>query len=250
MTTLLGAKRRSALDPPPTAHASEVSTHHTAPRSSVRPQNTVGLTTPSTTTITVQGAEYELPTAPDEQIMASGRITAKYAMNFLPRPPTPLEICKVDLTAKLMALRSQLSRAAAEEAALADAGNFVLDESRLNRDITQLRDMGSLDALLRAHHRQQQVSGMNAVRIQHWLKDDPDLEKILQICEHGVIADTDPNFHCTERVAPLRELQRRLAPVYYKAAAGMHDTNKVLLFRVSDLTEDERGQLHMANEYH
>jgi hypothetical protein len=30
----------------------------------------------------------------------------------------------------------------------------------------------------------------------------------------------------------------------------MHDTDKVLFFRVADLTAEERGQIHMANEYH
>ena len=65
-----------------------------------------------------------------------------------------------------------------------------------------------------------------------------------------MVADTDPEFTCTERLAPIRDLQRRLSPVYYKAAATMHDTSKVLLFRISDLTEDERRQIHMANEYH
>ena len=28
----------------------------------------------------------------------------------------------------------------------------------------------------------------------------------------------------------------------------MHDTHKVLLFRVSDLTEAERNEIHMTNE--
>lgn len=30
----------------------------------------------------------------------------------------------------------------------------------------------------------------------------------------------------------------------------MHDTGKVLLFRVADLTPAERREIHMANEYH
>ena len=87
-------------------------------------------------------------------------------------------------------------------------------------------------------------------RIRKWLPADRDTQKIIQMCEDGVVADTDPNFVRTRRIAPLRELQKRLLPVYYKAAAGMHDTHKVLLFRVSDLTEAERDEIHMANEYH
>ena len=206
--------------------------------------------TASHTTITVQGTEYDVPTATDAQIEVSGRVAATYAMHFLPGSSTHYEAYKGELTGKLQTFRTQLSRAAAEERALEDAQNFTLDDQRLDRDIRKLREVGTLEDLIREHHRRQQASGMNEARIRQWLRDDPDVDKILQICDPGVIADTDPTFRCTERQAPLRELQRRLAPVYYKAAAGMHDTDKVLLFRVADLTAEERGQIHMANEYH
>jgi len=91
---------------------------------------------------------------------------------------------------------------------------------------------------------------MNAERVRKWLADDPAVNTIIHMCDTGVVADTDPQFKRTMRKAPLRELQRRLRPVYYKAAAGMHDTDKVLLFRTSDLTQEERAEIHMANEYH
>ena len=80
---------------------------------------------------------------------------------------------------------------------------------------------------------------MNPDRIRKWLKDDPAIEKVLRISDQGVVADTDPNFRRTDRTARLRDLHRRLAPVYYRAAAGMHDTGIVLLFRVVDLTPEE-----------
>ena len=38
--------------------------------------------------------------------------------------------------------------------------------------------------------------------------------------------------------------------MYYKTAAGMHDSIKVLLFRTRDLTQAEKSEIHMANEYH
>ena len=215
------------------------------------PTNSALVIPPDATTITVHGVEYELPSASDCQLFESAKIAESYAMQFLPgqeevdHPPN-----LPALTGKLQGFRDQLSRKSAEGRALADAGNYEIDDARLNRDINQLRASGSFEALLREHHRKQQVDGMNPERIRHWLRDDHDMEKIIQICSEGVVADTDPEFTCTERLAPIRDLQRRLSPVYYKAAATMHDTSKVLLFRISDLTEDERRQIHMANEYH
>ena len=210
----------------------------------------IGPPIPTITTITVQGKEYELTPVSDGQILASAQIAATYAMQFLPGPPTMHANREAELTAKLHAFRNQLSRSAAEDRALADAQDFELSEEQLSRDITRLRELGSLDALINEHHRRHQQSGMNSDRIRKWLQDDPAMEKVLTISDQGVVADTDPNFRRTERTAPLRDLQRRLAPVYYKAAAGMHDTGKVLLFRVTDLTPEERREIHMANEYH
>ena len=45
-------------------------------------------------------------------------------------------------------------------------------------------------------------------------------------------------------------MQTHLLPVYYKAVAEMHDKQKVLLFRLCDLTPEELQNLHCANEYH
>ena len=237
---------------PPKPHPPGTDTLHDPSATAQSPDYapTTRCATPNLATITVQGTEYELPQTSDEQLEASGRIAATYAMHFLPGSSTQYDEYMTELIGKLHTFRNQLSRTAAEERALADAQNFELDDERLSRDINRLRQVGSLNELIREHHHRQQKTGMNAERIRQWLGDDPDSGKILEICDPGVIADTDPNFRCTERSAPLRDLQRRLAPVYYKAAAGMHDTDKVLLFRVADLTMEERGQIHMANEYH
>ena len=180
-----------------------------------------------------------MPTASDPQLLESVKIAESYALHFLPDPGADYAPNLLELTSKLQGFRDQLSRKSAEDRALADAGDYELDNERLNRDLLQLRTHGSFEALFRAHHRKKQVTGMNPERIMHWLQGDRDIDKILQICSDGVVADTDPAFQVTERMAPIRELQRRLSPVYYKAAATMHDTSKVLLFRIGDLTADE-----------
>eukprot|EP01036_Dinobryon_divergens_P061955 gene61955-biopygen34779 len=121
----------------------------------------------------VQGTEYELPQTSDGQIEASGRIAATYAMHFLPGSSTKYAEYMKELTGKLHTFRNQLSRTAAEERALAKQ-NFELDDERLSRDINRLRQLGSLNELIREHHHRQQKSGMNAERIRQWLGDDPD----------------------------------------------------------------------------
>lgn len=210
-----------------------VETHAGGPASGT-PQ--IGPPIPATTTTTVQGTEYELTPVSDGQILASAQIAATYTMQFL---PTLHANRAAELTAKLHAFRNQLSRAAAEDRALADAQDFELSEEKLSRDIMRLRELGSLGAVINEHHRLYQHSGMNPDRIRKWLKDDPAIEKVLRISDQGVVADTDPNFRRTDRTARLRDLHRRLTPEYYRAAAGMHDTGIVLLFRVVDLTPEE-----------
>lgn len=207
-------------------------------------------TTPLRTVITVQGTEYDLQMATNDQIAHSAAIAAEYAMGYIPATKAKVQERLEHLNSRLFDLREQLSRSAAERRALDDAGDFCLDDHRLRRDIEHMRKLGSLDSLIQWHHTRQQENGMNPERVRQWLSNDQDLQKIMDICSHGVIADTDPQFVKTVRKAPLRDLQRRMLPVYYKAAASMHDTHKVLLFRVSDLTQSEKDQIHMANEYH
>lgn len=97
----------------------------------------------------------------DGQIRASAHIAATYAMQFLPTLHANRE---AGVTAKLHAFRNRLSRAAAEDRALADAQDFELSEEKLSRDITRLRELRSIDALINEHHRLRQHSGMNSDR--------------------------------------------------------------------------------------
>ena len=152
-------------------------------------------------TVVVHGAEYELPPATDDQLRKSAQIASTNALNFLPASAQGPHLDGGALTIRLRELRDQLSRSAAEDRALADAGATHLGKERLRRDITQLRALGS-------HYVRHQVDGMNPERIRKWLPADRDTQKIIQICEDGVVADTDPKFVRTRRIAPLRDLQK------------------------------------------
>ena len=119
--------------------------------------NNAKLIPPNSITITVHGVEYDLPTASDPQLLESVKIAESYALHFLPDPGADYAPNLLELTSKLQGFRDQLSRKSAEDRALADAGDYELDNERLNRDLLQLRTHGSFEALFREHHRKQQV---------------------------------------------------------------------------------------------
>ena len=132
-----------------------------------------------------------------------------------------------------------------ESLALADANEFQFTTAQAQRDIQELRRLGSLDALIVHHNNKQKDSGLNETRVITNLSDDEQFPKILDKFQNGEIANTDRRAR-----PPFRDLQCRLTPMYNKHAATMHTANRVLILPVDQLTESERADLHMANEYH
>ena len=192
--------------------------------------------------------DYDLPT-PTTQVFEEAVVMALRYSTLLTRKPgqTPQPARLRELLAKLT---TQFSRTEAERVALEDAGAYCITEDRLDRDIAHLRTAGSLEAVIKHYNGKHQQAGPNLSRVTQYLGTDYNFPLIKQIVTEGAIIDTPPEFHPTARVAPFRNLQKRLSPVYHKAVASMHDTNKVLLFRISDLTTQDRERIHMANEYH
>ena len=154
------------------------------------------------------------------------------------------------LSKQLRELTRKFSRAEAEAAALNDAGDFEISDELLRRDAKHLRALGSFDALIDFHNDAQKRAGLNLSRVNAILGEDPAINKIREIVQRGAIIDTAPDFKTTHRSAPFRNLQLRMLPVYQKAVAAMHATNKVLLFHVEDIPPELYGELHTANEYH
>ena len=88
-------------------------------------------------------------------------------------------------------------------------------------------------------------------RVNAILGNDPQIDKIRNIVHNGAVIDTAPDFTAIHRTAPYhRNLQVRMLPVYKKAVAAMHATNKVLLFHVDDIPAELYAKMHTANEYH
>ena len=198
--------------------------------------------------VEVQGSEYDLPT-PTAQVFEQSVAMATRYSTLLTRNAGKIPQPKV-LRTLLAELTIQFSRAEAERRALEDAQDYCITEERLDRDIGHLRKVGSLEAVIKHYNGKHQEAGPNLSRVTQYLATDRNFPLIKQIVTEGAQIDTPPEFKPTARIAPFRNLQKRLSPVYHKAVAGMHDTNKVLLFRVSDLAPPDLERIHMANEYH
>jgi len=204
--------------------------------------------TPGGLAINVQGTMFDLPTPTADVLDFAAIMAAEYA-TLLMRTPTQPENPE-EMRAILARLTIQFSRGEAERIALADADNYNIPEAQLQRDIRHLRRVGTMEKVIEEHHLRHQENGPNLERATKFLANDPRFEKVKEIITKGGHIDTPPEFVRTLRQAPFRHMQTRLLPVYNKAVAEMHDKDKVLLFRLSDLTPDELSKLHCANEYH
>jgi hypothetical protein len=154
------------------------------------------------------------------------------------------------LSQLLLTLTKKFSRAEAETLALLDAGDFQISDEVLRRDAKHLRELGSFSALVDYHNNAQKNTGLNLERVNAILGNDPQIDKIRDIVHKGATIDMAPDFTPIHRTAAYRNLQIRMLPVYEKAVAAMHATNKVLLFHVDDIPAELYAEMHTANEYH
>ena len=200
--------------------------------------------------INVQGATFDL-SIPDADVLDRAAYMATKYCNLLTRTPSA-PATPVERRATLRRLPVQFSRAEAERIiALTATARFVISEEQPQRDKTHWRNAGTLEAVMEDHHARHRENGPNEERAtRRYLTGDPWFDSGRQIITEGGQIDTPPDFVRTRRTAPFRHMQTRLLPVYYKAVAEMHDKQKVLLFRLSDLTPDKLKNIHCANEYH
>eukprot|EP01036_Dinobryon_divergens_P061800 gene61800-biopygen28419 len=144
----------------------------------------------------------------------------------------------------------KFSRAEAESLALQDAGDFHITDEVLRRDAKHLHKLGSFSALVDYHNNVQKSTRLNLERVNSILGNDPQIEKIRDIVQKGATIDMAPDFTPIHRTAAYRNLQIRMLPVYEKAVAAIHATNRVLLFHVDDIPAELYAEMHTANEYH
>ena len=144
--------------------------------------------------ISVQGTEYKLP---DVAIIAQLQISIidlanKYKSILSVR--VNQNQSGRELSSHLSDLILSFSRSAAEAAALADTDNYEISEEVLDRDIIQLKKLGSFNALVDFHNTKQKETGLNVDRVREHLSMDPNYGKIYELVDHGVVIDTASEF--------------------------------------------------------
>ncbi len=193
----------------------------------------------------VQGRDFALKTPTHENVITATQRAITYVQNLFRHYIPEAELMCLAIAATLTQLHIKYSRAETERLAIADANAFQFTQAQMQRDIQELRRLGSLeDALIIHRNSKQKDSGLNEARVITHLSEDEQFPKILDIVQNGAIADTDPTFAKSARTAPFRDLQRRLTPVYNKHAATMHAANRVLILPIDQLTESERRPPH------
>ena len=164
--------------------------------------------------ICVQGrGDYNLPEFAISQLTESVRLAKRYRVMLQAQIRDPQELVDIDLAAHLAELVVSFSRAAAEEAALADAENFEISEDLLTADKEKLAELGSFQALVDYHNNKQKENGLSVERIDQYLANDPHYAKIRTLVDKGVIIDTAADFQPIHRTAKFRNLQVRMLPV-------------------------------------
>ena len=177
-------------------------------------------------------------------------LAESYKAMLCPGPTLSVHPLRETMHDRFVRLKRVFSPATAEAEALAAANNFTLSDEVLNRDRDLLRSLGSLDALVEYFATKHKISGLNGSRVSEWLSNDPNFIKLLSIAVSGAEVDTDSRFSRHARKTPLRAMHRRLLPVYRKHAHKMWSQGKALLLRLSDLSPEQLGSLHIGNDCH
>ena len=111
----------------------------------------------------VHGYDFALQAPTDEHIEKATQHALTYAQHLFRHITPGVEPRR--LTETLTKLRIKYSKAEAERLAIADANNFQFTTAQIQRDIHELRRLGSLDALIVHHNNKQKDSGLNETRV-------------------------------------------------------------------------------------
>ena len=132
-----------------------------------------------------------------------------------------------ELSSHLSELIVKFLRSAAETAALIVLPTMRSFDSLLDEDVTKLKNLGSVDALIDYHNDKQKESRLNVERFDAHLRTDPNYLKIRQLVDKGIVIETTvtPPIHHNAKFC---NMQIRLLPVYRKAVAQIHALNKLL----------------------
>ena len=75
-----------------------------------------------------------------------------------------------------------------------DAQDFVFPADIEQRDVIQLKCVGSLDALIQSHQLRRSQDRFNVDRCRTCFSEDPEFERLMELASHGAFIDVAPEF--------------------------------------------------------
>jgi len=141
--------------------------------------------------------------------------------------------------------KEEFVRGNAEERARIDALDFVFPESDLIRDGEVLKNLGSIERVVRDRQNGTRIDRYNLERYQAYLSNTSDSDVLRVLAESGAKIPVADDFIFNPVTEPPRQLQRKLGNCYSKHAYKLWKSGGALVFRETDIPESERCKLNI-----
>ena len=155
------------------------------------------------------------------------------------------------ISEKLSQLEKLFSPVAAEEIAESSCSDYEkLPSDVESSDQKLLTKLGSIVAVVQYKQRLSAESGFNIQRVKATcLPSDPHFDTLCSLATDGAVIQTDESFVNTVEPPPLRPVLSRLPRTFKFHATKLHRKQKVLIVKLSDISQSERQLMHM-NDAH
>jgi hypothetical protein len=144
----------------------------------------------------------------------------------------------------LEAIAARFMREPHEAAAQEASKEFSWPMEARTRDLADLRSCGSIKKLIRQRQESVRHSRINGERVKHLFKDDPQLDRLYELAQVGVIIDTPEVFIPLTKPPSMRPLQRKLINAFRMHALKKWRKGKILILPYAELDPTTISSLH------